>query len=91
MSPVEHYDYMECDACRAKPGAPDLCRGCLHNRTLFFSLLAPIPMILYCRVCGVQHVDKDEWVTRPHSTHLCESCGHTWRPCNRSTVGVESL
>ncbi len=25
---------MDCDSCRAKPGAPDLCGGCLNNRTL---------------------------------------------------------
>ena len=26
-------EFMECDTCRAKPGSPILCRGCLHNRT----------------------------------------------------------
>ncbi len=25
-------DFMECDSCRAKPGSPPLCAGCLHNR-----------------------------------------------------------
>lgn len=24
--------FMECDTCRAKPGGPPLCAGCLHNR-----------------------------------------------------------
>ena len=26
-------EFMECDTCRAKPGTPILCRGCLHNRS----------------------------------------------------------
>lgn len=25
-------DFQECDACRAKPGMPILCNGCLQNR-----------------------------------------------------------
>ena len=25
-------EFMECDTCRAKPGSPVLCVGCLHNR-----------------------------------------------------------
>lgn len=24
--------FIECDTCRALPGSPALCRGCLHNR-----------------------------------------------------------
>lgn len=27
-------DFQECDTCRAKPGSPTLCRGCLHNRAV---------------------------------------------------------
>jgi hypothetical protein len=26
--------FIECDTCRAKPGSPTLCWGCLHNRQL---------------------------------------------------------
>ena len=29
---VEPSEFMGCDACRAKPGSPTLCAGCLHNR-----------------------------------------------------------
>jgi hypothetical protein len=29
-----HDDFLECDTCRAKPGSPTLCRGCLRNRTM---------------------------------------------------------
>jgi hypothetical protein len=25
-------EFLECDSCRAKPGNPVLCQGCLHNR-----------------------------------------------------------
>lgn len=30
--------FMECDTCRAKPGSPILCEGCLHNRRLIEEL-----------------------------------------------------
>lgn len=26
--------FMECSACRVKPGSPTLCDGCLHNRAV---------------------------------------------------------
>jgi len=29
---MQHYEFLECDACDSKPGTPPLCRGCLHNR-----------------------------------------------------------
>ena len=27
-------EFIECDACRAKPGMPILCNGCISNRGL---------------------------------------------------------
>jgi len=27
-----HFVLQECDSCQAKPGSPDLCVSCLHNR-----------------------------------------------------------
>ena len=67
----------------------------------------PIPMILFCPKCHVQHVDELEpagsrlnpgavdidWSKRPHRTHLCKmpSCGHMFRPSNFATVGVAEL
>lgn len=27
-------EFRECDTCRAKPGSPILCSGCLHNRAV---------------------------------------------------------
>lgn len=32
-------EFMECDTCRAKPGSPILCSGCLHNRDAIKKLL----------------------------------------------------
>jgi hypothetical protein len=32
------FDFMECDTCRAKPGTPNLCAGCLHNRQMIWEL-----------------------------------------------------
>ena len=32
VAAVEPSGFMECDTCRAKPGSPTLCAGCLHNR-----------------------------------------------------------
>ena len=37
----EPVEFMECDTCRAKPGTPPLCRGCLHNRKIIKSLNKP--------------------------------------------------
>lgn len=49
---------------------------------------APIPLVLYCPVCGAPHVDEGEWATTPHKTHQCQSCRHEWRPFTYPTVGV---
>jgi len=51
----------------------------------------PVRMILKCPACGEQHIDKGEWATKPHRTHLCEKCNHEWRPFEFPTVGVEKL
>lgn len=52
---------------------------------------SPIPMVLACPMCHVWHIDKDEWATRPHKTHLCSRCGALFRPANVPTVGVVAL
>jgi len=53
----------------------------------------PIPMILYCPACGVQHVDKptETWSNPPHRSHLCHACGCVWRPADVPTTGVAQL
>lgn len=52
---------------------------------------APIPVVIHCPKCGLQHVDEGEWTMRAHRTHLCAKCGETWTPCARPTVGVLAL
>lgn len=53
----------------------------------------PIPMILFCPACGVQHIDKPEgdWTNPPHRSHLCHYCGHIWRPADVATTGVKDI
>jgi rubredoxin len=61
----------------------------------------PIPMVLFCPACGLQHVDRVEvepatqssvdWSRVPHRSHLCKACGHIWRPADVATVGVPLL
>lgn len=64
----------------------------------FKRLMAPLPVRLHCparrddgTMCGALHVDQGEWTTKPHHTHSCQKCGHTWRPAVAHTVGVEFL
>lgn len=67
---------------------------------------APIPMILFCPKCGLQHIDAPEWnddphdiehgqmrtwTNPPHRSHLCHNCGHIWRPADVATEGVAFL
>lgn len=62
-------------------------------------LAAPIPMLLFCPECGLQHVDAPEpardgeeaWDNPPHRSHLCRGCGTVWRPADVATVGVASI
>lgn len=35
-------DFVECDACRAKPGSPQLCTGCLANRATITAMRAKL-------------------------------------------------
>lgn len=54
----------------------------------------PIPMILYCPKCHVQHIDCPQpekgWTNPPHRSHECQAtgCGFIWRPADVPTVGV---
>lgn len=56
---------------------------------------APIPMILFCPDCGLQHVDAPDeargWTNAPHRTHLCHGCGHHFRPADVPTNGVADI
>lgn len=44
-----------------------------------------------CPHYGAQHSHPDMWGNPPHRTHLCASCGITWRPANVATTGVAVL
>lgn len=46
-------------------------------------------LFLHCPQCKQQHIDKGEWETKLHKTHLCEFCKHEWRPFDFYTYGVE--
>ena len=61
---------------------------------------SPLPLIIHCPKCHLQHVDVDDdsgnWATtRHHRKHLCKpedgGCGHVWMPSLRNTVGVREL
>ncbi len=52
---------------------------------------APIPMLLWCPMCHVRHVDVGDFATKPHHTHACQRCGVAWRPAIACTVGVQFL
>lgn len=54
---------------------------------------APIPMRIHCPLCGTQHIDEGEFVTRSHTSHTCQNqaCGLTWKVANVPTVGVRFL
>ncbi len=51
----------------------------------------PIPAMLYCPRCLMQHIDKHEWSHKMHWVHLCEKCGHKWQPCYIPTIGVKEV
>lgn len=51
----------------------------------------PLPMLLHCPACHVQHVDRGVWSSWPHRTHRCRDCQHEWRPAHIYTVGVAAL
>jgi uracil-DNA glycosylase len=55
----------------------------------------PIPMVLHCPRCGVQHIDEatEEWDNPPHRSHACQTpdCGTIWRPADVATTGVQNI
>lgn len=57
----------------------------------------PIPMVLFCPRCAMQHIDSPQpekgWTNPPHKSHECQSprCGYVWRPADVHTVGVEAI
>lgn len=61
-----------------------------------------IDVVLFCPVCGKQHIDApsetreirggelcvDKWDNPPHRSHLCHHCGAIWRPADVPTNGI---
>lgn len=72
-----------------------ICGGDDHDESCPFPaardiLLQPVPLLLFCPECQMQHVDEGEWATaRRHRKHLCQGCGHVWKPYPFDTVGVK--
>lgn len=58
MSKEDVEEFMECDTCRAKPGSPYLCRGCLHNRTLINKLT---PLVAQKEKCCGEWTGKESY------------------------------
>lgn len=56
---------------------------------------APIPMVLHCPRCRMQHVDLPQpekgWTNPPHRSHECQGCGWIWRPADVATTGVDAI
>lgn len=42
---LEDIQFRECDTCRAKPGAPELCAGCQVNRASIELLKARVRLL----------------------------------------------
>lgn len=76
----------------------------LYEKPFFVHQRAPIDMLLFCPVCGLQHIDKPDedthtasdgtetrWDNPPHRSHLCHGCGHIWRPADVATNGVAAI
>lgn len=57
--------------------------------------VGPIPMILFCHSCGLQHIDAPQpekgWTNPPHRSHECQGCGLIWRPADIETTGVYNI
>lgn len=96
-----------CDECLVSSygcphATPNVCPECFDFVTMELSeeREAPLPLVIHCPQCHLQHVDVDDdtgkWATsRLHRKHLCKpsdgGCGHVWAPANVHTVGVAEL
>lgn len=84
---TEHLDVYDRISLRVVIHAAEASMRCLDN---------PIRVVIACPICHQQHVDQDEWATRPHRVHRCvagpfgEGCGHEWYVASVPTVGVRA-
>lgn len=74
--------FIECDTCRAKPGSPTLCAGCLNNRRVIEELTgrmtpgrlpAEPPHCVTCACGGIETVIESQ-----HSKGEYERGGETY-------------
>jgi hypothetical protein len=75
---------------RPTSAPPQEAYSALHSTT---QPERPIPMILHCPACRLQHIDEatSDWDNPPHRSHLCHGCGHIWRPADVATDGVAAI
>lgn len=67
----------------------------VHRRACRFCnpKVEPIPMLLFCPKCNLQHVDAPHgsWTNPPHRSHECQGCGYVWRIADVPTTGVIAI
>lgn len=42
-------------------------------------------------VAALRQWEAENWTNPPHRSHLCQGCGHIWRPADVPTNGVEKV
>lgn len=59
-------ELMECEICRAKPGSPNLCPRCLHNRAVISRLKKEVnnKAKLIRAVEIILDIDQEYWVNK---------------------------
>lgn len=73
--------------------AAEIIRVCQAIDPSSIKLLPPLPVRIHCPMCHTLHIDEGEFATadRPHHTHTCQNCGHSWRDTLNPTIGVKFL
>jgi len=61
-------------------------RGWVSDATWREVAACPIPVVLHCPACGMQHVDS--LFAKPHAQHDCAGCRHRWTPHPAPTLGT---
>lgn len=88
-APAPAGEFVECDTCRAKPGSPFLCRGCLHNRDAIAATEARVRAEVWgkCVSTAVRYAETNEYsndtanttgiVSTLESAALADGCDRT--------------
>lgn len=85
-------DFVECDTCRAKPGTPPLCAGCLHNRRLIGWLRAALkPFSELADTWTVQTAAKDNaMLTVSNGQRMCGISAEAFIQAKKALEGEEA-